>query len=212
MELNKRNIKDNSKPDRIYLFSGLMKCPGCGRIMGGNKHDHKKKNGKRYEYKKYRCTRYVTEGLCDYNKTPFENRLEKILLENIEQYLADAKSEQERADESKDSKTYKYNIDDINGEIDRLNYSWRKGKIRSVEQYEKDHDELMEKLRLAEAERDTVVVKDFSHIEAILHKGWKEVYLQLDEEHKRAFWRSIIKSFEPDWDTDEKGIKNLIFL
>ena len=212
MELNKRNIKDNSKPDRIYIFSGLLRCPGCGRVMGGNKHNTRKPNGKRYVYKKYRCTRYVTEGICDYNKTPFENRIEKILLENIEQYLEDAKINAANAVKSNEAKTYRYNIDDIHGEIDRLNYSWRKGKIRSVEQYEKDHDELMEKLRLAEEERDTVVIQDFSHIEAILHEGWKEMYLQLDEEHKRAFWRSFIKSFEPDWDTPEKGIKNLIFL
>lgn len=212
MELNKRNIKDNSKPDRTYIFSGLMKCPGCGRVMGGNKHNSNKPNGKRYEYKKYRCTRYVTEGVCNYLKTPFENTVEKILLENIEQYLEDAKINAAKVVESNDQIIYKYNIEDIHGEIDRLNYSWRKGKIRSVEQYEKDYDELMEKLRLAESERGDVAPKDFSKIEAILQKGWKEIYIKLDEEHKRAFWRSFIESFEPDWESKNKAIKNIKFL
>ena len=180
-------------------------------MMGGNKHNHKKPNGKRYEYKKYRCNGYVSNGICTNSKTPLENTIEKILLENIEQYLEDAKISAAKVLESNDQKIYKYNIDDIHGEIDRLNYSWRKGKIRSVEQYEKDHDELMEKLSLAEAERDDVAPKDFSKIEAILHKGWKEIYLKLDDEHKRAFWRSFIVSFEPDWDSDEKKIKNIQF-
>lgn len=211
MELNKRNVKDNSKPDRTYIFSGLMKCPTCGRIMGGNAHTVRRKSGKEYEYKKYRCAAYGTHGTCDYLKTPFENTLERILLDNIEEYVANFKAEAADAKESNDQKIYKYNIEEIHGEIDRLNYSWRKGKIRSVEQYEKDHDELMEKLKLAELERDDVAPKDFSQIEEILCDGWKETYLQLDEEHKRAFWRSFIKSFEPDWDTPTKGIKNLNF-
>lgn len=211
MELNKRSIKDNSKPDRTYIFSGLMKCPKCGRIMGGNKHTHKKPNGKIYEYKKYRCNGYVSNGICTNAKTPLENTVEKLLLENIEQYLEDAKVAAAKVVESNDQKVYKYNVEDIHGEIDRLNYSWRKGKIRNVEQYEKDYDDLMEKLRLAEAERDDVAPKDFSKIEAILHNGWKEIYLKLDEEHKRAFWRSFIVSFEPDWDSTTKQIKNIQF-
>ena len=211
MEINKRNIKDNSKPDRIYLFSGIMKCPECGRVMGGNKHNNRKKNGKRYEYKKYRCTRYCTEGVCTYNKTPFENTVEKILLENIEQYLEDAKIAAAKVTKSNNQKIFKYDIEEINGEIDRLNYSWRKGRIRSAEQYEKEHDELLEKLELAEAERSNIVPQDFSKIEGILQKGWKEIYLNLDDEHKRAFWRSFIKSFEPDWSGATKGIKNIIF-
>lgn len=211
MELNKRSIKDNSKPDRTYIFSGLMKCPECGRIMGGNKHINRKPNGKKYEYKKYRCNGYVSNGICTNSKTPLENSVERILLENIEKYVEEAKTTVANAEQSTDQKVYKYNIDEILGEIDRLNYSWRKGRIRSAEQYEKDHDELIEKLHLAEAERENVTPQDFSHIEAILQVGWKEIYLKLDEEHKRAFWRSFIKSFEPDWDTSTKGIKNIIF-
>lgn len=211
MELNKRNIKDNTKPDRTYIFSGLMVCPGCGRIMGGNKHNHKKKNGKKYEYKKYRCTRYGTEGVCTYMKTPFENTVEKILLENIEEYLEEAKIAEAKVEASDEQRIYKYNIEEINGEIDRLNYSWRKGRIRSVEQYEKDHDELLEKLKLAEAERNNVAPQDFSKIENILHSGWKGIYANLDDERKRAFWRSFIVSFEPDWDSETKRIKNIKF-
>lgn len=211
MELNKRSIKDNSKPDRTYIFSGLMKCPNCGRVMGGNKHTHKKPNGKIYEYKKYRCNGYVSNGVCTNSKTPLENTVEKIMLESIEQYFEDVKIAAAKVEESNEQKIYKYNIEEINGEIDRLNYSWRKGRIRSADQYEKEHDELMELLELAEAERKNYVPQDFSKIEEILHEGWKEIYLKLDDDHKRAFWRSFIVSFEPDWDSETKAIKNIKF-
>ena len=211
IEINNRNLKENTTPDRTYMFSGLIKCPECGRIMGGNAHHNTKPSGKVYEYKKYRCTRYGTQGVCTYMKTPFENTIEKILLENIEQYLEDMKISAAKVEESNEQQIYKYDVDEINGEIDRLNYSWRKGRIRSAEQYEREHDELLEKLRLAETERNETAPKDFSKIEAILHDGWKQIYMELDDEHKRAFWRSFIESFEPDWDTAEKRIVNIKF-
>lgn len=206
-EINNRNIKDNTKPNRTYLFNGLIKCPVCGRTLGGNTVVQKKK----YRYKRYRCAQRGTSGTCTYNKSIYENTLERILLNNIETYLENAKLASAKVEESDEQKIYKYNIEEIHNEIDRLNYSWRKGKIRTLEKYEKDYDELMEHLALAEAERENYVPQDLSKVEAILQSGWKEIYNNLDEEHKRAFWRSFIKSFEPVWEGEEKGIKNIIF-
>jgi adenine-specific DNA methylase len=211
MAINNRNIKDNSKPDRIYLFTGLIKCPECGRIMGGNTGHQKRKSGKVYIYKKYRCMRYGTHGVCGYNKTLYESTIEKLLLENVEEMLKNKRSASTMEGLSDEVVVYKYDIEAINAEIDRLNYSWRKGMIRTVEQYERDHDELMEKRRLAEEERKTVAPRDYSQADEMLRENWKEVYASLDEEGKRAFWRSFIESFEPDWMGKEKKIKNIIF-
>ena len=211
IELNTRNVKDNSKPDRTYLFSGLIICPKCGRLMGGAIQNSNPRGNKIYQYKKYRCTKFGTHGTCDYTKCLYENTVEKILLNNIEQYFEDAKIASVKVEESESTKIFKYDVDEIHAEIDRLNYSWQKGYIRKVEQYEKQLSDLMEKLRLAEDERSHFEPTDYSKVETILHSGWKEIYHQLNEENKRAFWRSFIKSFEPDWDTPEKGIKNLKF-
>ena len=105
----------------------------------------------------------------------------------------------------------KFDIAAIHEQIDRLNYSWQTGKIRKVEQYEKDYAELMEKLEQAEAEQGEVTIKDFSKIEAILHSGWQGIYNNLDNEHKRAFWRSFIKSIEVNWTTKKKEITKVNF-
>lgn len=211
IELNSKNIKDNTATNRIYYFTGLIKCPKCGRIMGGQMHYSTSKYGKTYKYKSYRCNKWGAYGTCDYGKALMENTLEKVLLNNIEQYFEDVKIESVEIQESDQEKIFKYDIEQIYGEIDRLNYSWQKGMIRKVEQYEKQHDELMEKLALAEAERSTYVPRDFAKIEAILQTGWKEIYKKLDDDNKRAFWRSFIESFEPDWEGKEKKIKNLKF-
>ena len=213
MEINnEKNIKDNTAAERTYLFSGLLKCPKCGKSMSGGPHRYQKKNGKAYIYKKYRCSRTFTAGgKCDFTKVLSESTVERLMLENVESFLAGYREPFALGEES-DKKIFLYDIDEIHDEIDRLNYSWRKGMIRKVEQYEKDHEDLMEKLKLAEAERQAVAPLDVSHVEEILSGEWKEVYVRLkDDEAKRAFWRSFIVSIEPDWDGPVKKLKKVNF-
>lgn len=205
----KRNTKTNTI-NRDYIFGGLVRCPHCGNILRGTT-NHNKANGKTYIYKMYRCSRWAVARLCDNNKCVNENTLEKLMLAEVEMFLADAKI---KAAEIKDSDAFKIpqkNIDDILGEIDRLNYSWQTGKIRKVEQYEKQYEALQVKLEEAQREQGEVVIKDFSKIDAILKAGWREIYKSLDDAHRRAFWRSFIERIEVDWSTPEKRITDIRF-
>jgi hypothetical protein len=140
-----------------------------------------------------------------------ENTLEKLMLTNVEQYIADAKIQTAQIQDSDAFRIPKKNIEDINAQIDRLNYSWQTGKIRKVEQYESQYAELMQKLKEAEADQGEVIVKDFSKIEAILHDGWKVIYTELDDEHKRSFWRSFIRSIHLEWTNKKKEITRVEF-
>ena len=85
------------------------------------------------------------------------------------------------------------------------------GKIRTVEKYEADYNELMDLLAKAENERSNMPVRDFGRIESILHDGWKAIYENLDDAYKRAFWRSFIQSIEVEWNDKTKEIKNVNF-
>lgn len=206
----KRNTKTNTI-SRDYIFGGLVRCPECGNVMRGTTNHNKAKNGKVYIYKMYRCARWAYSRNCSHNKVVNENTLEKLMLANVERYIDDAKV---KAAEVKDSDAFKIpqkNIEDIEAQIDRLNYSWQTGKIRKVEQYEKDFAELMQKLEEAKAEQGVVYVKDFSKIESILQAGWKEIYKALDDGHRRAFWRSFVDGIEVDWMGEEKKIKRVNF-
>lgn len=210
-DIMKRNLKENTGENRSYIFSGLVKCPHCGRVLAGNYKTHPGKDGAVYKYKQYRCGHYRQNAQCDFSKTVNENRLERLMLANIEQYFETAKLEATQVTDGGELMLPQHNIDDIHEQIDRLNYSWQTGKIRTVEQYEKQFAELTEKLERAEAERGQVVVKDFGKIEAILHSGWRGIYENLDDAYKRAFWRSFIKSIEIDWTTEKKEIKGVKF-
>lgn len=196
----KRNVKANTAENREYIFCGLIICPECKCSLKSSINVYKKPSGKVYRYKRYRCGKRNKDGACAYNKSFSENELERTMLNNIEKYLEEAKIRSAQVTGENNAKIPKYDIEEIHEQIDRLNYSWQTGKIRKVEQYEKDYGELMEKLEKAEAERNDVAVKDFSHIETILHGGWKSIYNALDDAHKRAFWRSFVKSIEVDWD------------
>ncbi len=209
-ELTTRNVKENTV-NRDYIFSGILKCPVCGRRLAGKMSLMRRPSGKEYRYKKYHCAHGRIEKICDFKKVISENTIEKMMLQNIEKYLADTKLRAATVTDGEKVIMSKHSIEDIHAEIDRLNYSWKTGKIRTVEQYEKDYAELLAKLEDAEAEQGAAVIKDFSHIEAVLQAGWKEIYNNLDDAHKRAFWRSFIQSIEIEWTTEKKEITRVNF-
>lgn len=204
-----RNDKTNTR-NREYIFGGLVRCPECGNIMRGTT-NHNKRGEKTYIYKMYRCSKWAIARTCSYNKVVNENTLQKLMLANVERYIAEAKVKAAEVQDSDAFQIPKQNIDEINTQIDRLNYSWQTGKIRTVEQYEKDYAELLKQLEEAQAEQGEVTIKDFSQIESILQAGWKEIYNALDDGHKRAFWRSFVDSIEVDWMGKEKKIKRVNF-
>lgn len=213
-EIKKCNIKKNTE-NRVYLFSGLLICPECGRKLSGNTMRQKakaKSSDKVYYYKKYKCTGFNLDRACTFNKVVNESVIERMLLADIGKYLDDAKARILGVEDTNEAKTPKYDIESIHEEIDRLNYAWQKGRIRKVEQYEEQYEALIKKLEKAEEEQGEIITKDFSKVEAILQDGWKAIYDNLEDEYKRAFWRSFIRSIEINWTTETKEIVKVNFL
>ena len=208
-EITKQNVKLNTE-NRDYIFTGLLKCPHCGcRLAGGTQVNNVK--GRTYRYKRYRCPNFRLNNRCDFNKSLSENVLERMLLKDIGKFFTEAKIKNIEVTDAENVQEQDTSIDELHAQIDRLNYSWQTGKIRTVEKYEKDYAELMEKLEKAEAEQSKVVVKDFSKIESILQDGWETIYENLNDAYKRSFWRSFIKSIELHWTTEKKEITRVNF-
>jgi DNA invertase Pin-like site-specific DNA recombinase len=210
LEIGKNHVKENTREDRAYIFSGLLVCPSCGKKLSGWASNFKR-GDKKYKYKKYVCSGQRINNCCDFKKNISENVLERMMLANIEKFLEDAKLRNVVVEDAEKVQKPKYDIDEIHAEIDRLNYSWQKGRIRTVEQYEEQYEKLTEKLEKAEQENGQVIVKDYSKIESILEKGWKSIYENLEDEYKRAFWRSFIRSIELNWTDDIKEVTRVNF-
>ena len=106
----------------------------------------------------------------------------------------------------------KYDIEALQQELSRLNYSWQKGRIKTVEEYDRRYDELMEQIEAANEEiQSSNDGPDFEKIRSILCEGWKDMYMALDAEHKRAFWRSFVEVIELEWTRDVKRVTNIKF-
>lgn len=208
----KNNIKV-TKTKRVYLFSGLIPCPHCGRKMAANCSVIKKrvKNGKTYNYNDefsgYRCNNHSKERNCTYSKRPSEKKIEAALLKRFDSlvtvYISEAKIEDKRVKNSHAADLVK----EIKAEITRVNNMYRKGRMKDAE-YDKEYEELEKRLKGAESALEPIKKRDLSKYESLLKSDWKELYNTLTKENKRAFWHMYIKAII----LDENGnVKDIIF-
>lgn len=197
LEIMKKNLRVQRR-NHIYLFSGLMKCPDCGRNMIGLYSTNR--SGTTYHY--YRCFHANQSRKCA-GKYINETLIEDYLLENINRLIEEYiyKVEVELNDKPKPV----IDIKEITDEMDDLNYMFRKKRI-SREDYDYEY-EILEK-RLAEAERQIPEEADLSGLREFLNSGWKNVYRSLDAAEKRALFRAVIKEIVVDHD----GNFTVIFL
>jgi exonuclease VII large subunit len=140
-----------------------------------------------------------------------ENRFEREMLAKLEDMVEkkrlnviNMKSETERVS--------KHDVQALQQELDRLNYSWQKGRIKTVEEYDKRYDELMAQIEEAHEEQSAIQNEpDYEKIQQILTSDWKEIYAKLDGEHKRSFWRSFVEEIQIEWTRDVKRIIDIKF-
>lgn len=203
-EILKKNIKKTGA-NRIYLFTGLIKCPLCNRILTGKYRGgiitNKKPSGKVYQYERdyynYRCSNHYMNSNCTFKKQPNETQIEKALLDNLEQYIdttiLSASAEDNRADI--DNESINKRIKDIKTEMSKVKRMYRKGDIEEAE-YDADMDELKNELNELENKLKPVEKRDLTIYEELVKSDWKDIYKALNKENKRAFWRKYIKSIE----------------
>lgn len=212
-EIQESNVK-MSKTKRVYLFSGLLVCPECGRKMAGAHNGSQtvyKKSGKVYKYNReyhvYRCNRAGRENTCNYRRYASESTLENTLLLKFNAFVQEYIDVVKVEDTRQVNERAKELITELKSEMTRLNTMYRKNRI-TEEQYDRDYDELEEKLREAESKAEPFEERDLSTYEELLKSDWKDIYNALTRDNKRAFWRKYIKEIH----LDSKGhIEEVIF-
>lgn len=186
-----RNSRAHTDPGRVFLFSGMVKCPDCGRNLSGNYH----KNGK-YEVFNYRCNAARTQRICSFTGGISEKKLEKQLLDNLEQYIT---NEVIRVDSIEENQPINRNAEKaakIKAEMDRLNMMFRKGRIEE-EEYDTDYLKLEKQLKALDVEV-APPKKDLDALKGILETDYRTIYSHLTKENKKAFWRRVIREFAID--------------
>lgn len=187
----KRNARHSPDTGKVFLYSGLIKCPHCGRNLVGNYYLRK---GMKTPIHSYRCNYYRQSKLCVNNMALNEQKIETQLLNNLDQYIA---IEIVKVTSIKEKKTPEIDnsqkIAAIKKEMNRLNTMFRKGRI-SEEEYDKDYAELEAELKKLEAV-ETPEERDLTALVKLMESDYRTIYEALDRPHRKAFWRNIIKEF-----------------
>ena len=187
-----RNCRKPSNPNAIFLFSGLLKCPCCGNNMTGNYH----LGAGKYHMFNYRCNAAIVRKVCTNRSTISERKLEKQLLDNLEQYITNEVIRVTDIEEVKQPNRNAEKAAAIRLEMDRLNMMFRKGRI-TEEEYDTDYLKLEKQLERLNVEEEPPK-KDLDSLRGILETDYRSIYAQLTKENKKAFWRRIIKEFSID--------------
>lgn len=185
-----RYIK-KAQNNRVYLFTGMIKCPHCGNRMTGK--STRSSTGEDYLY--YRCHRAQVSHLCDYRKTLSEIKIEKQLLEmvrpELEKYILNAEVDQPEQKAKKKANTK----EKLQEQLRRLNVTYIAGNMNDAD-YQAAADEL--KRRIAEAQVEAMEEKkpDTEALKAFLASDFETVYKSLDKENRRRMWRSILSEIK----------------
>lgn len=182
---------------RIYLFTGMMKCPECGYSMVCAHSTRKLKNGGTSETYMYRCKN--TFGTCSFRKCVSEKKTEAYLLENLESLIGGeiARVEIEKAKAKKKPKKLSVKLRE---QLRRVNVSFIAGNMTD-EEYLADTKALNDQIKKAEAEeQNDVAEKDVEHLKELLSTDFRSIYDMLDQEDKRRFWRTLIKEIHVSGD------------
>lgn len=195
-------IKKTQHPDRVYLFTGLIRCPDCGNTLKATFKTYPGDRSK--EYNGYRCNNGRLRT-CTFRHQLSEQKVEKHLIENIrhdmEQILVQADVEQTQ----KAAQPKVQSIVTLNERLRRLNIIFMEGNITD-EEYSNETRRLKTAIEKAKDAEQSSRPVNLQGIRQFLESDFLEVYDTLDKEDKRRLWRSLIEEIYVEG-TNVTGIK-----
>lgn len=194
-----KSPRGNAPP---YIFSGIVKCPVCGRNMVGIQKRQKLRDGSVSIYRRYKCHAKFNyhSGAC-ITESVIENYMLDHLWPELQTciYKANLAMRMEKEDKTPQFKS----------EMDRLNKLYQKGRI-SDEYYETQYALLEEKIESQKLAPAAKIAAAYRAIETEISGDWIDLYKTLDYEHKHTFWKRIIREITIDKDTHK--ISGFFFL
>ena len=189
-----------SKSDRVYLFSGILKCKYCGHRMTAHAVKRIHADGAKVIYHKYECTSNNTTKMIHPHLQIVENGMETYLINELENIYLDRVKEIRTMNKALAGKDISSKKKKLESKLKRLALLFEDGDI-SQEEYISKRDK-------TKAELSTLDIKTIPEPQP-LPMEWKLIYNDLDQEHKQQFWRRIINYIEVDNET--KKYPHIVF-
>lgn len=195
-------IKKTQRPARVYLFTGLIRCPCCGNTLKATFKTYP--NDREKEYNGYRCNNSRLRT-CDFNHQLSERKIEKYLLKNIKSMLSAYITDSDVTQAEKAKRTKAADIATLNEQLRRLNVIFMAGNI-SDNEYASETNRIKQEIAKARAEEKENRPVDTQAIKEFLDSDFLEVYHSLGKEDQRRMWRSLIEEIYIEG-TNVTGIK-----
>lgn len=186
-----KNIRKR-KNNYSYIFSGMVICKECGYHMAGVHFD---------DYSYYRCSNHYGNKRCGNVGQLNEKHIEKYLLENVERLLGEYILEVEKIEIK--ATPQKNNKKAIEKKLQKLNDLYVNDFI-DMDKYKQEYALLQSQI----IDEPETTKKDLTALKKFLEGNWKDIYITLNIEEKRALWRSVIKEIR----VYKKEILEVVFL
>lgn len=184
-----RLIKSTQK-NRVYLFTGLIKCPICGATLKSNCKTYP--NDRTKEYYSYRCNA-KSLGYCTYKHALSERKTEKYLISNIKKHLENYILDIEVTTKSPKKIQTKVDASKLNEQLRRLNNIYISGNMTDLE-YEEKSSILRKAILKSEQEQNKQKQEiNIGYIKNLLNADFEKQYNTFTREEKQRLWRSIIE-------------------
>lgn len=194
-------IKKTQSPTRVYLFTGLLRCPGCGGTLKASYKVYNKDHTR--EYHTYRCNNGQL-NMCPYRHSVSEKKLEKYLLKNIgaeiDSYIMDV----EASGKQKKKPKAAMDVVKLNEQLRRLNMIYMSGNITDDE-YTEQTTALKKKIEAAKKAEKDERPPDLDVLKQFAASDFQNIYSTLEPEDKRRLWRSIISEIHVEGPNPKPG-------
>lgn len=164
----------------IYMFTGLLHCPSCGRILTPA---YRRTRQKVYIY--YVC-RNSTHGDCPYKTRWREDRIESILLDalehGLEKYKADIKKAPQTEEETQESP-----IEELRVKQERLKELYVEGLIPR-EEFDMRYNDLNVQISSLRPPNEISLV----YFKTVSVRDLHEYYTALDKPARKELWSRVL--------------------
>ncbi len=182
------NASDPQK--QFYILAGLLRCAECGCVLHGTY-----TNGKCKKYQYYRCRKALLNGTCSNRYQLPEIKAQNLLLEYVQQAVADQIVEVKAVEQAPKRRKRKSNRAAIDKQLDKLEDLYISSERMTKEKYEAKKAAILAKLiPEEEPEEKLPELADLEKIQALFDSGVEELYKGFTPEERREFWRGILAS------------------
>lgn len=177
-------VRDN-QTKRLYIFSGLIRCKECGRMMNGMQTVTTAN-----KFMVYRCRNAVSYHRCCNRLSIREDLIEAYLMQNTtnlyEEHIKKIRIQKETKKKKSIDKVK------IQMKLTRLKELYVNDLI-NIDDYRKDYEKYNQLLADSENKESEIPQIDTENVRLMLSSDNLIIYNKLDRSNQRNFWNNIIK-------------------